>query len=222
VISGDRDSDERQGRGRRAAAMPPDERRAAIAAATLPLLLTHGPTVSTRQIAEAAGIAEGTIFRVFPDKEAVVRAAVDLAFDPEPTERALAAIDRGLPFEAQLAAAVGIIQRRLSDIWRLVSTVGERPTPPARPPHSAALAELFAAHRAQVRIEPAAAARRLRALTLAVSHPALIADEPLSPAEIVSLLLDGIRARPDRRNVPGADVAGTDLPGTDVPAAAPC
>jgi hypothetical protein len=73
-----------------------------------------------------------------------------------------------------------------------------------------------------VRIEPAAAARRLRALTLAVSHPALIADEPLSPAEIVSLLLDGIRARPDRRNVPGADVAGTDLPGTDVPAAAPC
>ena len=180
--------------------------------------------VTTRQIAEAAGIAEGTIFRVFPDKEAVVRAAVDLAFDPAPTERALAAIDREVPFEAQLAAAVDTIQRRLSRIWRLVSSVGERPIPPARPPDSPALAELFAAHRHRVRLDPGAAARQLRALTLAVSHPALIADEPLSPPEIVSLLLDGIRAAPGP-DAPATSVPETAAPETDLPApveAAPC
>jgi hypothetical protein len=37
----------------------------------------------------------------------------------------------------------------------------------------------------------------LRALTLACSHPALILDEPMTPADIVALMLDGIRRRPD-------------------------
>ena len=103
----------------RATALPPQERRAAIVAATLPLLLERGANVSTRQIAEAACVAEGTIFAVFPDKDAVVQAVVEAALDPEPTERELAAIDRSLSFEDQLVAAVGIMQRRTNKIWRL-------------------------------------------------------------------------------------------------------
>ena len=49
----------------RAAPLSPDERRRAIVDAVLPLLIEHGRAVTTRQMAEAAGIAEGTIFRVF-------------------------------------------------------------------------------------------------------------------------------------------------------------
>jgi AcrR family transcriptional regulator len=176
--------------------MPPDERRAAIAEATLPLLLERGLGVTTRQIAEAAGIAEGTIFRAFPDKDAVVHAAVELAFDPSASERALAAIDPDLPFERQLAEAVAVIQHRLSIIWRLVTLVGEHRKMPPRPPGSPVLTELMRRNAHRVRVDPERAAQQLRALTLAVSHPAL-ADEPLSPDEIVSLLLDGIRARTD-------------------------
>jgi AcrR family transcriptional regulator len=184
---------------RRATGLPPEQRRAAIAAAALQLLLEHGTNITTRQIAEAANIAEGTTFRVFPDKDAVIRAAVDLALDPGPINRALAAIDRALPFEEKLVAAVEIIQRRMIDIGRLVSAVGgpavfagrERPLP-----DMAALAALFAPECGQLRYGPDRAARLLPALTLAFSHPALYGDEPMSPHEIVSVLLEGIRARP--------------------------
>jgi AcrR family transcriptional regulator len=177
----------------RAAALPPDERRAAIVAAALPLLLRRGANVSTREIAEAAGIAEGTIFGVFRDKEAVIQAVVDAATDPEPTERALAAIDLAVPFEARLVRAVAIIQRRYNDIWRLLSTVGSSGTRRTKPADFAALAAIFEPERERLRTDPLTAARQLRALTLAVSSPMFFAGTPMTPGEIVTLFLDGVR-----------------------------
>lgn len=63
-------------RRRRAPAMSPEDRRAAIIQATLPLLAEHGANVTTKQIAQAADIAEGTVFRAFADKEELVRTCV--------------------------------------------------------------------------------------------------------------------------------------------------
>lgn len=185
----------------RAAALPPEERRAAIVAATLPLLLAHGPAVTTRQIAEAAGVAEGTIFRVFPDKESLLEAVVESAFDMSAIDAALAEIDPAQPLEARLVEAVDILRARFAEILQLRAAVESlaladgRPAISARhlPPDLSGLAALFEPSREQIRREPLEAAHLLRGMTIAGTHPALILDEPLSSAEIVSLFLDGVR-----------------------------
>lgn len=185
-------------RPQRAPALPPDERRAAIVAATLPLVLQHGPGVSTRLIALACGIAEGTIFRVFPDKDTLIDAVVDAAFDPAPTESALGEIDLALPFTERLGLAVDIVQRRTEHIWRLTEAIGHKGrSHSARrtPIDLVGLARVFEPDRDRLLYEPVAAARILRALTMSASHPALVGDNPMQPGEIVALLLDGIRRR---------------------------
>ena len=81
----------------RAASMPFEERRRSIVDAAIPLLMEHGEQVTTRHVADAAGIAEGTLFRVFPDKDSLLSAVIDRILDPEPLEEALATIDAAQP-----------------------------------------------------------------------------------------------------------------------------
>jgi AcrR family transcriptional regulator len=186
----------------RATALPPSERRAEIIAATLPLVLAHGAAVTTRQIAEAAGIAEGTIFRVFPDKESLIEAVVESAFDASSTDAALLAIGPSLPLEARLIEAVELLRRRVADLWQLrtalgmmqVSSGGPSLHEKHRAPDLGPLATLFEPDRDKIRRSPLEAAHLLRGLTIASTHPALILEAPLSSEEIVSLFLDGVRA----------------------------
>lgn len=178
---------------RRAPALAPDERRAMIVAATVPLLVEHGDRVTTRQIAEAAGIAEGTIFRAFADKDEIITAVVEAALDPAPLEAALDDIPAGLGFEAHLSAAVEIMQQRVIDVWRVMSSVGTRFHDATRRPmaDSDALVRFFDANREQITVEPMVAARLLRALTLSTTHP-MLAGEPKSPTDLVQLFLHGV------------------------------
>ena len=177
----------------RAASMPFEERRRSIVDAAIPLLMEHGEQVTTRHVADAAGIAEGTLFRVFPDKDSLLSAVIDRILDPEPLEEALAAIDASQPLATVVAQAAELSQRRGADVWQVISRIGKRSEEPARRPmaESPALIRVFEAHRAELTVTPRAAARNLRAITLAMSHPLLV-EQPATPREIARLFLHGV------------------------------
>ena len=179
----------------RAAALPIEERRSAIVAATLPLFLEHGSAVTTREIAQAAGIAEGTIFRVFDDKTALLDAVIEAALDPAPTELAIGAIDASLSFEDRLIAAVEILRQRVLYVFHVMSAASgtTRGSTNSRSTDLPALTAIFTSAADQLSRPPADAARVLRGLTFACVHPAFGTDEPLSSQDIVAVLLDGIR-----------------------------
>ncbi|NMI01496.1 TetR/AcrR family transcriptional regulator [Pseudonocardia acidicola] len=194
--------------------MPPDERRAAIVDATLPLVLQHGAGVSTRQIAEAAHVAEGTIFRVFPDKDALMHAVTEKAFDPGPALRELSEVDRDQSLRDRLVAATRILQRRLSGVFGLLDALGlNRPPGGARcraqapstmnDAFRAAIVDLIGPDEHRLRVSAAELAHVLRLLVVSGTHPRITDGRPLAAEEIVAVLLDGLR-RPGTPAAPSA------------------
>jgi AcrR family transcriptional regulator len=192
--------------------MAPDQRRAALVAATLPLLREHGLAVSTRQIAEAAGVAEGTIFNVFPDKASLLRAAVLAAFDPDPLVDSLTGVAGQGDLRSRLREVVKLLRWRLGANVALIAavrTVAGEADPQFRDRMTYArrrmldgLTAVFEPDAALLRRDPRTAARLLFMLVMSTVHAGFGGDanalSELDDDEVVSLLLDGLLVRPVR------------------------
>ena len=197
-----------QVRRRRVPAMAPEDRRAALIDATVPLLHEHGLDVSTRQIATAAGVAEGTIFGVFKDKNSLVVAALAHALDPQPTLDALAAIDRGLDLRQRMVAAADLVQQRfeknagLMSAARIMAMSGDHQHAAmvrmarSRERLQAALTEVIAPDAAALRRSPGTTARLLLLFAGANTYGPFADPENFNGADLVSLLLDGLLVSP--------------------------
>jgi AcrR family transcriptional regulator len=198
--------------------MSPDERRKAIVQAMLPLLVERGDEVTTRQIAEAAGIAEGTIFRVFPDKKALMLAAAEEAINPAD---GAAAWEQAMAEIGPLRDKVVVAAQRVLDRMRLTMTVmfavrrhlGSHEElhrhdkkhfgPPqfvidAQAELHRRLTGIFEAHRDELAVDPEVAAVALRSLIFGASRPELGMTPALTAEQIADLLLSGVTTRGEK------------------------
>jgi AcrR family transcriptional regulator len=194
--------------------MAPEDRRRAILEALIPLLVEKGGDVTTREIAQAAGIAEGTIFRVFPDKAALLFAAAEEAINPaggqESFEVAIADAD---DLRGQIVVAATRILERMRLTMAVMGAV--RPYLAAKyheAPHSKKhvplgppefmlkaqrdlherLTSLFAPYAEALAVTPETAALALRSLTFGAARPELGLSPALTPEEIADLVLHGV------------------------------
>ncbi len=191
----------------RAPALSREDRRAALLQAALPLVVERGLDVTTREIAAAAGVAEGTIFRVFDSKDDLLVAAAQRVFDTTVLEQELAQIRPELDLATRLTQLVEVNQvagrrimavltafgrpcdrDRLGDVRALVDEAGQ-----TRARQRAA--ELLAPDAGRLRRSVDEVVALIGALSWMSVHP--MSPWPRSsPSEIVDLLLHGVLAEP--------------------------
>lgn len=103
--------------------MPPELRRAAIIEATLPLIQRHGTSVTTRQVAEAACVAEGTIFRVFDSLQELVEATIVSAFSPERLAAFLDGVTLGDTLDEMTATTLDLLSQRFDTVRSIMMAI---------------------------------------------------------------------------------------------------
>jgi AcrR family transcriptional regulator len=181
----------------RARPLPPDDRRAALIEQVIPLLKERGRDVSSRDIAEACGVAEGTIFRAFGDKDSLIAAAVEAYFDPEPFRRSVAAIDRGQPAEEKVRQLLGLLRERFSGILGLMTAMRLTERPPnllasGAGEWVAVVEDLFAPDVASLTVPPATLAHYLRLVAFGTAIPHFNALHDFGEDELRRLVAHGV------------------------------
>lgn len=189
----------------RARPLAPDDRRAALVDAAREALLEHRAMVSTRVIAEYAGVAEGTIFRVFDTKDDLIQAVIDKAFDPTAFIDAVGAIPADLPLRERLYRMVALYQDRFDGMFGLMAALGmtappvrDADDPEMRRQISEMMRRIFGDDADRFRVSPERVMQTLRLLAFGGVNPRLCGNDRLDPHFIVDLVLDGISTDPSR------------------------
>lgn len=183
--------------------MPPEQRRAAIVEASIPLLEKHGEALTTRMVAEAAGVAEGTIFRVFDSLDDLISATISEALSADRLAKRLADTPLTGGIEAQTRTAIELIEQYLHSVHTMFIAAhgAAKHTAPhaaqcARTELEARTAELdawmtdhFAPYRDIITIPLDAFAALLR--TFAVGHASRFVASSLTVDDLARLALHG-------------------------------
>ncbi len=196
--------------------MSQEARREAIVRVTVPLLYEHGANVTTSQIAKAAGIAEGTVFRAFKDKQDLLTTCVRTALASRPEVEVVEAIDLGAPLPERLLAAITAVSGYLDRVWGLMSTLRDSGYDPrdghdghdrhgedhrkdhGGPPQEmqrvlVRIAALFEPEADRLAVQPVLAARLLMGIVFTNRMRGEgFGDEVAEPSQLVDLFLHGV------------------------------
>ncbi|MGA4986259.1 TetR/AcrR family transcriptional regulator [Streptomyces cellulosae] len=185
---------------RRAPGMSPEQRRAMIIQAAIPLITEYGSAVTTAKIARAAGIGEGTVFRVFADKDELLQACIAEALSPEHAVRELDTIDVTQPLPDRLAEAAEALQAHMDRLGAIMGSLGHRGGKHAGTVRGAgreesttriraALADLLEPEKDALRRPPEQIAALF--IGLLFTQPRTDGEPDLSPRELVEVFLHG-------------------------------
>ena len=191
----------------RAKPMSAEDRRQAIIEATTDLVLEHGTAATTRQIADACGIAEGTLFRVFQSKDEILAAVVEHLLDPR---RVIGEIEAVAPTESAantvraLAAVIGESTSRIRAVMMALHAAqndtdrrGNHHGPRDKNKFfddqaavGAAMARVLACHEDELRVDPETSAAFIRMTVFAGNLP--MVSQPTDPHVFTDLLVHAL------------------------------
>ena len=188
--------------------MSVEDRRSHIVDSTIPLILERGAEVTTREIADAAGIAEGTVFRAFGDKTELIDACIERVMDPEDTLRVLEGIDPGQALEVKIQQVVMLLHSRVGAVMRFMTALGprdherHRKAGPGhhRPPLgevTGVVAALLEPDAPRLRVPVATAVEYVRILVFGTAMPFLSSGAASDPAQLADFILNGIAKEGD-------------------------
>lgn len=169
-----------------------------IIEATIPLLVDFGMDLSSKQIAEAAGVAEGTIFRAFGDKETLIDETVKKFLDPEPLRRQLRSIPLDLSLDEKVLRMVELMRKRFSDVFRVMAAIRTTHPPALNERNTVAMdvRDVLAPHADELNWSTVQTAHAIRLITFAASITHFNAGMEFTTEELVRLILYGVAGNP--------------------------
>lgn len=194
----------------RAQPMAPDDRRSMIAREAVPLFLEHGSALTTRQLADSLGIAEGTIFRAFGDKDALVRAVVQAFLEQSRARMAGGIVDASLPLEDKVASLVRGTRAWMQNLFRMLSLIPREEIPafmdhPQSDEYANAIASAFQADADRLTIPVEQLGAVMRIAGVAANARRFGDEKGLDDDELVRFILYGIAGGPRAATTDGED-----------------